>query len=88
MEATYVQRITEITKTDPLIRINSFFKAAYLWECFDPSGYDKYISFELNKSDINKCYYIAGYASEWRTISGHGGIGWSFTKEFVNLRKI
>ena len=77
VEAAYLQKISEIVKDTSLLSI-SFWMPAYLWEAFDLSGYQQYISSELKESDVNKCRFIAGYASEWKSLTSYDEVGWSF----------
>lgn len=77
VEAAYLQRISEILKETSLLNI-SFRMPAYLWESFDLSGYQQYISSELKKSNANKCRFIAGYASEWKSLTSYAEVGWCF----------
>lgn len=78
IESDYVKRITEIVKDTSLLDIH-FLAPAYLWEYFDPIGYQQYIFAELGKSQINKCRFIAGCACEWKSLTSYIQVGWSYT---------
>lgn len=77
LERIYVARIRAITNSEPILDINEFIVAFYLWECFDKDGAADYLE-ELFKNEINKLKFICAMAGRW---NGTNGSGWSFNSE-------
>lgn len=77
VENCYAQKISEIVKTQSLLDID-FRSPLLLWKTFDAEACGEYISAELRKSDLNKCRFVAQYASKWTTVGAADKVSWTY----------